>query len=283
MLLFSAPLHSLRKTKVFRRLLKSKLNRPKMYNLGFDHKVALRPLTHSSIRRSRRRKEPNIHKSIQSVVLLLDEKKDKRCFLDVGANVGIYSWGVHNLCPSRKIIACEPDPRNFQLLQMTLKHCNPNNITILPLALSNESRQASFLQDELTSATGTLEDGTKPWVELYLNGSAKKIVVGTTTIDKVTKESSVPSLIKIDVEGHELEVLDGAKDTLNQVTPSLIIESFPPKQKTVIKLLLSRGYEIIDADHSCHVNEFTQNLFAWHPSGLLTKEEVLNVSGKTNR
>ena len=49
MLLLSAPLHCLRKTKAFRTLLNSRFNRPAFYQLGYDHRVAIRPLTHASI------------------------------------------------------------------------------------------------------------------------------------------------------------------------------------------------------------------------------------------
>ena len=46
MLLLSAPLHCLRKTKAFQTLLNSQFNRPALYQLGYDHRVAIRPLTH---------------------------------------------------------------------------------------------------------------------------------------------------------------------------------------------------------------------------------------------
>lgn len=277
MLLFNSPLHSLRKTNFFRLLLKSNLNQPKFCNLGFKHKVALRPLTHASIRWRRKTTESNIRKILQSVVHLLDKKKDEGCFLDVGANIGIYTWEVRNYSPNRKIIAFEPDPNNFDLLQMTLQHSDLKNINILPLGLSSVSIKATFLQDDLTSATGTLETENKPWVEQYLNGSAKKIFVNTTTIDEVITNPPTPSFVKIDVEGHELEVLQGAKKILNQEKPVLLVESFPPKQKKVIRYLQNIDYQIFDADRTSPVSEKTHNLFAWHPSGPLDSKDINKV------
>ena len=76
-------------------------------------------------------------------------------------------------------------------------------------------------------------------------------------------------MIKIDVEGHEVEVLQGARNTISEAKPLMIIESFPPKQSTVLSLLHELGYRSMDADHHTSINPKTTNLFAWHPQGPL--------------
>ena len=50
-------------------------------------------------------------------------------------------------------------------------------------------------------------------------------------------EDKIPALIKIDVEGLELEVLEGGLQTIKVSKPIMIIESFPPKQERVVKAL----------------------------------------------
>ena len=117
MLLFTAPLHMLRKTKVFQALLSSRLNHPKLYDLGYSHRVALRPFTHASIRWRKTQLEPGINKLITRIVIELDNQKDSGWFFDVGANVGLYSWEVCKVSPHRKILAFEPDPENIKLLR----------------------------------------------------------------------------------------------------------------------------------------------------------------------
>ena len=86
-------------------------------------------------------------------------------------------------------------------------------------------------------------------------------------MDSVVDDNKIPSLIKIDVESHEVEVLEGAIHTLSDAKPFLIIESFPPKQEKVISHLQAYGYNLEDADHRGPVNSKTNNLFAWHPQG----------------
>jgi len=269
MLLFTAPLHMLRKTKVFQALLSSRLNNPKFHELGYSHRVALRPFTHASIRWRKQQLEPGINKLVTNIAKELDNQNDQGWFFDVGANVGLYTWEVRKVCPTRKILAFEPDPENIKLLEKTLRGANLQNVEICKYALSNQLAEVSFFQDNLTSATGCVAGKDKPWIEQYLNGSANEIRVKTETLDSILRKDRTPSLIKIDVEGHEVEVLQGARNTIREAKPMMIIESFPPKQSTVLSLLHELGYRSMDADHHTSINPKTTNLFAWHPQGPL--------------
>ena len=222
--------------------------------------------------------EPGISKLVAKISKELDNQKISGWFFDVGANVGLYSWEVRKVSPHRKILAFEPDPENIILLEKTLNGANFQNVEICKCALSNRLAEASFFQDNLTSATGSLAGKDKPWIEQYLNGSANEIRVKTETLDSVVSEDKTPSLIKIDVEGHEVEVLQGGRNTLSEAKPLLIIESFPPKQCTVLSLLDELGYHYIDADRHASMNPKTTNLFAWHPQGPLSEAIVKKLT-----
>ena len=274
MLFVKAPLHVLRKTKAFQSLLMSRFNNPKLYDLGYNHQVALKPFTHASIRWRKQQLEPGISKLVKNIAKELDLQNDRGCFFDVGANVGLYTWEVSKICPHRKILAFEPDPENIKLLEQTLSGANLQNLEICKCALSNQDGEISFFQDKLTSATGCVAGKDKPWIEQYLNSSANEIKVKTKTLDSVVSDENNPSLIKIDVEGHEVEVLEGGRDTLTKIKPLLILESFPPKQHTVLSLLQELGYKSIDADRHASINPNTTNLFAWHPLGPLEEATI---------
>jgi hypothetical protein len=99
-------------------------------------------------------------------------------------------------------------------------------------------------------------------------------------MDSEVDNNKVPSLIKIDVEDHEVEVLKGAINTLSNAKPLLIIESFPPKQDKVIAQLQAYGYNLRDADRNSPVNSKTNNLFAWHPMGPLKESIIRKVLHK---
>jgi len=165
-------------------------------------------------------------------------------------------------------------------LEMTRKEADILNLELCPDALSNQTDEVSFSQDPLTSATGCIKGEEKPWVEQYLNGSTNQITVNSRTMDSEVEDNNIPTLIKIDVEGHEVEVLEGAINTLSDANPLIIIESFPPKQEKVISLLKAYGYKLEDADRLSPVNSKTNNLFAWHPQGPLKESIIQKVLHK---
>ena len=274
MLLFNSPLHCLRKTKCYRKLLESSFNQLRFYDLGFSYPIALRPITHASIWWNKKKLEPDLTKLFEKIIKQLDQKKENGCFYDIGANIGLYSWLCRDLSSNRKILAFEPDPKNFQLLKMTKENSQIKDINLFNIALSNRMETVSFQQDTLTSATGMISDGQTPWIEKYLGQETSSIQVKTDYLDNKTFKTHEPSLIKIDVEGHELEVIKGGEKKLSQNKPLLLIESFPPNLDRVVNFLTKLGYKFWDSDLNKPLSAQTSNLFAWHDNGPLAREEI---------
>ena len=54
-------------------------------------------------------------------------------------------------------------------------------------------------------------------------------------MDEIVGNDNHPGLVKIDVEGHEYEVIQGGFKTIKKYKPLMIIESFPPKQENITK------------------------------------------------
>ena len=274
MLFLKSPLHCLRKTGCYRMLLESSLNQPRFYDLGFSYPVALRSITHASIWWNKKKLEPRLTNLFEKIIGQLNQKKEDSYFYDVGANIGLYSWLCRKLSSNRKILAFEPDPKNFELLQMTKENSKIKNINLFNIALSNRMETVSFQQDTLTSATGMISDGQTPWIEKYLGQETNSIQVNTDYLDNKTFKRQDASLIKIDVEGHELEVLRGGEKKLSQCKPLLLIESFPPNLDRVVNFLTKLGYKFWDSDLNKPLSSQTSNIFAWHENGPLGTEEI---------
>lgn len=128
---------------------------------------------------------------------------------DVGANVGHYSVKLADSVGHRgRVFAFEPSPANRERLGANAT--GHANITILPYGLSSQPGRVAFVQgDDQIGATSRLarpEDGASPSLhEIDLRRGDDLIKAG---------EVSPPDALKIDVEGHELEVLDGLAETL---------------------------------------------------------------------
>ena len=164
-----------------------------------------------------------------------------------------------------------------KLLQMTQEHSMIKDINLRNIALSNQVETVLFQQDTLTSATGMISDGQTPWIEKYLGQETNSIQINTDYLDNKTFKVHKPSLIKIDVEGHELEVLKGGEKKLSQCKPLLLIESFPPNLDKVVNFLTKLGYKFWDSDLNKQLSAQTSNLFAWHDNGSLAREEIEKI------
>ncbi len=125
------------------------------------------------------------------------------CFLDVGANVGAYTLlGARLVGPTGTVIAVEPAPGTLFALHTTIGINGIGNIVDLhECALGAQSGRA-FLHLGRTSGHSSL---------LHIpGGTAERVEIAVATGTDILG-NEVPTLIKIDVEGWELEVLDGLR------------------------------------------------------------------------
>ncbi|KYG64752.1 hypothetical protein AZI86_11130 [Bdellovibrio bacteriovorus] len=142
-------------------------------------------------------------------------------FLDVGANVGIYSVLAAMEGPNTKVYAFEPDSKSRECIQANIDHNGLNNIKIVSEALSDREGTAVFYMDQNNHGGNSLNKDSIPNVE-----TAKKVSVSLTTMDLFVKKEDLKKidLIKIDVQEHEVEVLNGAIETLKKFRPIVLIE-----------------------------------------------------------
>jgi FkbM family methyltransferase len=229
------------------------------------------------VRWNRNNIEPEITNLFRLLIGALKKTAHSITFYDVGANHGRYAWQISEASPDASIIAFEPDPDNIELLRMTVSNSNFKNVRIEGVALSDKAGQVCFHKDSYTSATGMIYNGETPWVEKYLGHATSTIDVRRETLDSFVTEETKPHLIKIDVEGHENEVLRGGKNCLKEDRPLLILESFPPKQEQVIDFLKDLGYAVLDAERNESVGAKTNNLFAWHSNGPLAEAIIRKI------
>ena len=123
----------------------------------------------------RNKLEPTIRSLVIKVCEELNQMDLTLCILDVGANIGLYTWEISKICPKIRILSFEPDPNNFELLQMTHEAGGLQNVKLYSFALSNESNEKDFrTPDELTSATGSFFDD-ETLDQTIPQGKSKKI------------------------------------------------------------------------------------------------------------
>ena len=138
----------------------------------------------------------------------------------MGANIGLYTWHALERHLNLHVATFrKSDPRNAKLLRQSAKQWKAPNLLIYSLAASNKTGQATFTQDLLSSATGSLDQSETSFAEPTIASLPRNIEASTTTLDIATRDMPPPLLVKIDVEGHESEVLEGQKQMLEVHRP----------------------------------------------------------------
>ena len=165
--------------------------------------------------------------------------------LDVGANKGSYLYSMACWAGASPVVAFEPQRRLAHYLVGACQRCGFTNVTIENLALSNQRGELDlFIPGDSDSPGASLEAGIADKTQCH------KETVQVTTLDAYAAEKlRVPvRVIKIDVEGHEFAVVQGALELIRRDKPLLVIECegrHMPAGKTVqefIALVVSLGY-----------------------------------------
>jgi FkbM family methyltransferase len=135
-------------------------------------------------------------------------------FYDVGANIGSVSEAM--LPYASRIVAMEPEPGAYASLVARL---GPR-ATCIQALIGPDGAERTFLTNTIASASSTsVTPGDEPAGHDYL----LRTPVRAVSLDTIAREHGSPNLIKIDVEGFELSVLDSAREVL-KAKPVVVME-----------------------------------------------------------
>ncbi len=151
-------------------------------------------------------------------------------FFDVGANFGFYSLLAAEILESGRVCSFEPVPYVFESMARNARAAG--KIQPVNCAVSDRVGVLAFDQAPESRHTGSSfdEEGSRePGAPRF---EFTKIQVKSTTIDAYRAESGLtPTVIKIDVEGAEKLVIEGARGTLSAAAPTVILEVWKPPMK----------------------------------------------------
>lgn len=136
---------------------------------------------------------------------------------DIGANIGSYTcFFAAKVGPSGKVVAFEPVARTADFVQRNIEINAFSNVTLVRKAVADfVGRRPIFFNTT---------DQTEGTASLNVEGGARSEIVDVDTIDNVVGSLPAPDLIKIDVEGSQKEVFDGARTFFSRHAPMLMAE-----------------------------------------------------------
>jgi len=149
----------------------------------------------------------------------LISKKRKIFLIDCGCNYGFYSFYTASLSKQNFVIAVEASITTAKDFEKNLKVNKFNNIILKKLAISN-----------IDNMTVPFNESENDWESSLTHNEfdKKKIIkIKTQKIDTILKNKKIDDhflFIKLDIEGNELQAIEGAKNTIKKFNPIIIIE-----------------------------------------------------------
>jgi FkbM family methyltransferase len=165
-------------------------------------------------------------------------------FFDVGAHVGFYSlMASRRVGSAGRVVAFEPNPRNLGYLRRHVELNKATNIEIVAAAVSSRDGWVGF-EAPGDSSMGQVRDGA--------GTSVRSVSLDTWAAD----HDVLPTVLKIDVEGHEPPVLQGAANIMARMRPAIVLSVGPQSLNACRAVLDSHGYRMAAIGSSDSSTEF---------------------------
>ncbi len=184
--------------------------------------------------------------------------KPGQVFVDVGAHIGYYTVMASGLVgPSGKVYAFEPAPKNFRILKSNV--AGLKNIRIFPQAASIVAGAAPLFLDRKNSGDNRL---TAP-----LGCGLDSQMVPLVRLDHAIENLAAVSFVKIDVQGHEPEVLAGMQGILDVSRRLRILVEYAPdllslaghRPEELLNWLHNQGFSFVSSRTHDHRNCTVEN------------------------
>lgn len=165
-------------------------------------------------------------------------------FIDIGANIGLYTINMPQVKSIESVYAFEPSTLNRCQLQANLLLNDLHEITkVLPYAVSDREGETVFLENQGNSTGRSRIKETN--IHNLDDKKFKEHILKVHRVDDLIKINDKKIAIKIDVEGHEQKAMVGMKDLMTANQCVLQIEVFPHNILEVERYLSGIGYQLL--------------------------------------
>lgn len=186
--------------------------------------------------------------------------------IDVGANIGNHTIYLVAFTDCEKVIALEPHPRMWEVLDDNVKQNQLSSKVETKNMAAGEENGNCDIQEAPENRLGN--------TQVVANNQG---TVPMKTLDSIAGKRKV-SIIKIDVEGFEPQVLKGSMNILNQQSPDIFIEARNKKEKREIdRILQPLGYEAIKVFNRTPTYYYTKKAYNFSGRQKLRNKIVLNL------
>ena len=193
---------------------------------------------------------------------------------DIGANVGFFSLlGARLAGPEGHVYALDPAPDNAAAIRHNAALNGLHNVSVIAKAASAAPGTGQLQVVDDQSWSKLAEYGEHPLTEQILN-------VELVAVDDLVAagEARPPTVVKIDVEGAELAVLEGMRATIDAYRPAIICE-LHDTHREFLAAMAARGYRVINLEGTGPIGEQGPSAACAGAPGARSRGLVLGVVG----
>jgi FkbM family methyltransferase len=167
---------------------------------------------------------------------IIDAVAPGQAFWDIGANAGVHALTVKHRRPTTRVLAFEPSPATFTRLRINAA-ANGLEVELYCVALSSKR---GYRMLSVSDRGNSGQDSLRPWEGVGYSGAFR---CWCDTVDELVADgASTPGVVKIDVEGAEMDVIAGMRATLNDQQLHTVI--FESSSEEACEALRSVGFSV---------------------------------------
>lgn len=193
---------------------------------------------------------------VEEETFLLSLSLEGQTIYDVGGDQGIYTVFFASKVGNRgRVVTFEPNPESRRRIVANVELNQFQNVVVRPIGLGAQKGKLTFVFPEDEPARGSADAGIQ--AQILKEKNTRTIEIEINSLDDETSSFGLPEpdLVKIDVEGLEMDVLLGMKETIRKSRPNLFIEvhgadvqSKDDNARQVVKFLLDAGYSVFHVE-----------------------------------
>ena len=183
-------------------------------------------------------------------------------FVDVGANVGLFTLLCHRRNPNAQFYCFEPDPISFEILEQNVLLNNVSNIELFRIAVGRREAKEPFARcRQIPTISGKgIREIERPWLN---DEWIEEIVVESAPLDLCLASCDGEfRYVKIDVEGSECDVIAGAQNVLRRSRLVRIEAHSVDAERVVRQELFQIGFQLTKRIESGGNGQYVELIFA---------------------
>lgn len=187
---------------------------------------------------------------------LLNLELSGQTVYDVGGDQGIYTlFFADRVGPEGRVYTFEPNPLSYRRIVANVELNGFKNVEVRPIGLGEKKDRLSFVFPEGEPARGSANSAIGAQIRQEKNVHTIEIDVNSLDAEITASALPKPDMVKIDVEGLEIDVLRGMRETIKAHRPKMFIEVHgadiqckEENAREVVQFLLDAGYTVFHVE-----------------------------------